>query len=37
MTARERRIFELEFVQIYDSVFDGRFIVTDVRVERRRA
>ena len=37
MTARERRIFDLEYVQTYDPVFDGRFVVTDVRVERRRA
>ncbi|MCP4386872.1 MAG: hypothetical protein GY802_01130 [Gammaproteobacteria bacterium] len=37
MTARERRVFDLEFVQTYDRLFDGRFVVTDVRVERRRA
>lgn len=37
MTERERRIFDLKYVQTYDPVFDGRFVVTDVRVERRRA
>lgn len=35
MTARERQVFALECVQTYDRVFDGRFVVTDVRVERR--
>ncbi len=36
MTAKERGIFQLEYVEEVDPVFNGRFFIKDLRVSVRK-